>query len=54
MLFSLERSVKDTVDGSVTQIDAMKKSILSRAFRGEMGTNDPSEESAKVLLKRVL
>ena len=54
MLFSLERSVKDTVDGIVTQIDAMKKSILSRAFRGEMGTNDPSEESAKVLLKRVL
>lgn len=35
-------------------IDTMKKSILARAFRGELGTNDPSDEPAVELLKRVL
>ena len=33
------------------QIDLMKKAILARAFRGELGTNDPSEESAIKLLQ---
>ena len=32
----------------------MKKSILARAFRGELGTNDPSDEPAIELLKKVL
>jgi len=32
----------------------MKKAILARAFRGELGTNDPEEESAVELLKEVL
>ena len=32
----------------------MKKAILARAFRGELGTNDPSEESAIVLVKSIL
>ena len=32
----------------------MKKSILARAFRGELGTNDPSEESAVELLKQLI
>jgi type I restriction enzyme S subunit len=36
------------------KIDLLKKSILARAFRGELGTNDPTEESALELLKRVL
>ena len=36
------------------QVDLMKKSILSKAFRGELGTNNPEEESAIELLKRIL
>ena len=36
------------------QIELLKKSILARAFRGELGTNDPSEESAVELLKSIL
>ena len=32
----------------------MKKAILARAFRGELGTNDPADESAEGMLKRVL
>ncbi|OOO00544.1 MAG: hypothetical protein ATN35_06925 [Epulopiscium sp. Nele67-Bin004] len=30
------------------QIDLMKKSILARAFRGKLGTNDPSEEATQI------
>ncbi|MBW4828923.1 MAG: restriction endonuclease subunit S [Clostridiaceae bacterium] len=36
------------------QIELLKKSILAKAFRGELGTNDPTEESAIGLLKEVL
>ncbi|WP_442894659.1 restriction endonuclease subunit S [Bacillus sp. 204(2023)] len=35
-------------------IEALKQSILFKAFRGELGTNDPGEESAIELLKEVL
>lgn len=38
----------------IENIDYMKKSILARAFRGELGTNNPEEESALELLKEVL
>ena len=30
----------------IAQVDLMKKAILARAFRGELGTGDPGEESA--------
>jgi type I restriction enzyme S subunit len=36
------------------QIDLIEKSILSKAFRGELGTNDPNDEPAIELLKRSL
>ncbi|MCI7235915.1 MAG: restriction endonuclease subunit S [Veillonellaceae bacterium] len=36
------------------RIDTMKKSILAKAFRGELGTNNPNEDSALNLLKEVL
>ncbi len=32
----------------------MTQSILTQAFRGELGTHDPAEESALELLKRTL
>lgn len=35
-------------------IDLLKKAILARAFRGELGTNEPEEESAMELLKILL
>ncbi len=53
-LFNNEQQAKEAAEQVIDQIDAMKKSILARAFRGELGTNDPSEESAVELLKRVL
>lgn len=49
-----EQVAKETAEAVIEQIDTMKKAILARAFRGELGTNDPSEESALELLKSVL
>lgn len=49
-----EYQTKETAEAVIEQIDTMKKAILARAFRGELGTNDPSEESAVELLKQVL
>ena len=48
-----ELHAKEVAEAVLGQIGLMKKSILARAFRGELGTNDPSEESAVELLKKV-
>lgn len=53
-LFAKEQQTKEAAEAVLDQIDLMKKSILARAFRGELGTNDPSEESAVELLKRTI
>ena len=53
-VFDKEIEAKETAEKVIDQIDTMKKSILARAFRGELGTNDPADESAEELLKRVL
>lgn len=49
-----EEQAKKVAEQVIDQIDAIKKSILSRAFRGELGTNDPTDESTEELLKRIL
>ena len=53
-LFDKEQQSKEAAEAVLDQIDLMKKSILARAFRGELGTNDPSEESAVELLKQII
>ena len=45
-----EQQAKEAAEGVMEQIDLIKKSILARAFRGELGTNDPGEESVEELL----
>lgn len=52
-LLSKEQQAKEAAEAVLDQIDLMKKSILARAFSGELGTNDPNEESAVELLKKV-
>lgn len=52
--FAKEQQTKEAAEAVLDQIELMKKSILARAFRGELGTNDPSEESAVGLLKQVI
>ena len=53
-LMEKEKQAKEIAEAVIEQIDTMKKAILARAFRGELGTNDPSEESAVELLKKIL
>jgi type I restriction enzyme S subunit len=53
-LLKKEQQAKESVEAVLDQIDTMKKVILARAFRGELGTNDPAEESAAELLKSTL
>lgn len=53
-LLSKEQQAKEAAEAVLEQIDLMKKSILARAFRGELGTNDPNEESTVELLKRII
>lgn len=48
-----EYQAKEIAEAVIEQIDIMKKSILARAFRGELGTNDPSEEREIELLKQI-
>ena len=54
MAFAEEQQAKEAAEAVLDQIDLMKKSILARAFRGELGTNDPNEESAVELLKQAI
>ena len=50
-LLRKEQHAKEAAEAVLAQIDTMKKAILARAFRGELGTNDPKEEWAGELLK---
>jgi hypothetical protein fuD12_08734 len=45
------RTLAEIIDD---KIDEVKKSILAKAFRGKLGTNDSSDEPAVELLKRIL
>ena len=49
-----EKHAKETAEAVLDQIDTMKKAILARAFRGKLGTNDPKEEWAGKLVKKIL
>lgn len=53
-LLAKEQQAKELAENAITKIDIIKKSILARAFRGELGTNNPADESAVELLRRVL
>lgn len=43
-----EQQAKETAEQIIALVDTMKKSILARAFRGELGTNDPTEEPVDI------
>lgn len=52
-VFDMDNKVIELIS-VLEQIDLIKKSILSRAFRGELGTNDETDEPAARLLMKVL
>lgn len=53
-IFFKEMKIIQAAESVLAQIDTMKKAILARAFRSELGTNNPSDENAIELLKEVL
>ena len=50
-LLARERKAQQATEQALASIDLMKKSILARAFRGELGTNKAREASALELLR---
>ena len=48
---TIEERLQQAVEQALASINLMKKSILARAFRGELGTN---KASAQELLQQVL
>ena len=53
-LLTKEQQAKEASEAVLEQIGITKKAILARAFRGELGTNNPTEESSVSLLKTIL
>ena len=47
-LLQKETLAKSVAEKTITQIESLKKSILAKAFRGELGTNDPTEPSVEI------
>ena len=54
MLFAKEQQAKEVAEAVLEKIDLLKKSILARTFRGELGTSAPAEESTPELLKAII
>ena len=48
-----ENKVKELLELE-ERIDVLEKSILNKAFKGELGTQNNSDESAMELLKEIL
>lgn len=48
-----QENIVEKAENVIETIDVMKKSILAKAFRGELGTNIETEESAIKLLKSI-
>lgn len=53
-LLARERKAQQAAKEALANIELMKKAVLARAFRGELGTNREEEASALALLKEVL
>lgn len=53
-LLAKEQQANELSENALAKIDLIKKAILARAFRGELGTNNPADEPAVELLKRML
>ena len=53
-LLAKEQKAHSIAQNALAKIDLIKKSILVRALRGHLATNNPADESAVELLKRVL
>lgn len=53
-IINREKKVQEISEEILDRIESIKKSILAKAFRGKLGTNNSDEESAIELLKALL
>ena len=53
-LLENEEQVVSAIEGVIEQVADIKKSILAKAFRGELETNNPEEKSSIELLKKII
>lgn len=53
-LLDSEEHIKELIVNTINDIDIMKKTVLAKAFRGELCTNSPNDESAIELFKSIL
>ena len=52
-ILSIERSVSAQIDIQLARSDALRQSILKKAFSGQLVAQDPHDEPASVLLDRI-
>ncbi|MEM9931367.1 MAG: type I restriction endonuclease subunit S, partial [Bacteroidota bacterium] len=50
---SVAEHLEQTVEESLRQAEVLRQSILQRAFSGQLVPQDPNDESASELLKRI-
>jgi type I restriction enzyme S subunit len=53
VLFALADSLQRRYDGTVRQVEALTPSVLMKAFRGELVSQDPNDEPAGEMLERI-
>lgn len=54
VILEKEENSKELAEQVIDSIDMLKKSVLAKAFRGELGTNISEEESSIELLKKMI
>ena len=53
-ILSKEKQVKEIAEKEIERLENLKENLLTRAFGGILGTNNPNEENSIELLKTVL
>ena len=52
-ILSIERRISAQIDIQLARLDALRQSILKKAFAGQLVAQDPDDESASILLERI-
>ena len=50
----LADTLEEKIEAAKKRVDKLTQSILAKAFRGELVEQDPNDESAEILLERII